>query len=83
MMGECSISALRTKEVLRLSDAAVLGYVTDVLFDACSGQITALCVVPPFGFCVRRRKRRILAWRCVRCIGETAIIVDAEDTQDL
>lgn len=77
-----SFSELRTKEVIRLCDAEVIGCVIDLLFDGESGRICALCAAPSNGFCsVFSGERTVIPWERVRCIGRDTVLVDvrAED----
>lgn len=77
----CRIADMRCKEVINIPDGFRMGFVYDVLFDVCSGQIEAL-VVPGrcrfFGL-FGREDDYVIDWDSIRKIGDDIILVEVRD----
>lgn len=75
---DCRIGDLRYKEVINVNTGVRLGYVSDGVFNASTGQMTAL-VVPGqykvlglFG----QKDDIIIPWDAIRRIGDDIILVE-------
>ena len=69
---------LRKKDVICIGDGRLLGRVTDLEFDASSGQIRALIVPGGTGFsCLLHGDRSMMSipWQQIACIGDDVILV--------
>ncbi len=76
----CLFSELRSKEVIDLKSGLRLGYVCDVDFDPCSGQICAL-IVPGAGRAgglLGREDDYVIAWGCIQRLGDDIILVELD-----
>lgn len=68
---------LKQKEVINECDCKRLGFVSDIIFDECSGCIQAI-VVPGHGkLCglFARESEYIIPYKCVRQIGSDIVLV--------
>ncbi|WP_434311717.1 YlmC/YmxH family sporulation protein [Hominifimenecus sp. rT4P-3] len=72
------ICDLQEKEVINVCDCRRLGFVADLDFDICNGQILALIVPGPAQFCgfLGRDSEFVIPFCQVRQIGEDIILVD-------
>lgn len=72
------ICDLQEKEVINVCDCRRLGFVADLDFDICTGQILALIVPGPAQFCgfLGRDSEYVIPFCQVRQIGEDIILVD-------
>ena len=75
-----SLTALRCREVIRVCDGKSLGCVSDLLFDRCTGCVTALCVLADDGklFSFGGQAEIVIPWEKIRCIGEDVILVNMD-----
>ncbi|MBQ3089702.1 MAG: YlmC/YmxH family sporulation protein [Oscillospiraceae bacterium] len=78
---QSSLSDLRFKEVISVTDGTRYGYVADLSFSIDTGQITSL-IVPGqgkyfFGL-LGRRETRLVRWDQIRRIGQDIILVEGE-----
>ena len=72
----CSVSDLKNKEVICLSDGARLGYVSDAEFDLDSGLLVSLTV--PFSeklFSFSKCEVYRILWADIERIGDDVILV--------
>ena len=71
-------SELRCKEVINICDCRRLGYVSDLSFEAPSGQILALIVPGPCRFfgLFGRSCDYCIPWGSIKRVGEDIILVD-------
>lgn len=72
------ICELKNKEVINATNCEILGSVSDVDLDLCSGKITALIIPGPgkiFGFLCRENEY-VIPYECVVKIGEDIILVN-------
>lgn len=70
---------LRNKQVINACDCKILGCVIDLEFDECTGCILAIIVPGPGRLCgiFGREIEYVIPFKCVRCIGPDAVLVDA------
>lgn len=70
-------SELRRREVINVCDCRRLGFVGDIDFDACTGQILALIVPGPGCVCgfLGREKEFVIPYKDVCQIGDDIILV--------
>lgn len=71
---------LKQKEIINCKDCERLGYVCDVEFDVCTGNIVALIVPGPckiWGI-LGRDQEYVIPWRCIKQIGTDIILVDVD-----
>ena len=75
-MGNMRFSELHCREVINLCDGARLGEVSDLIFDAVTGQVTDI-VVPGQGglLSLFSREECVIPWRCIETLGEDYILV--------
>ena len=69
---------LRKKDVICIGDGRVLGRVSDLEFDASSGQIRALIVPGGMGVsCLFHgdKSQATIAWHQIACIGDDVILI--------
>jgi len=74
------ICELRDKEVINCRDCERLGYVCDIEFDICSGQITHIIVPGPckiWGI-LGRDHEYVINCCCIKQIGIDIILVDVD-----
>ena len=74
---KCSLNELKTKEVINVSDGARLGFVSDVLIDLETGNLTALLVPGAYrlmGF-LGKEDDVVIRWEKIKKIGDDIIIV--------
>ncbi len=72
-----NLCKLRQKEVVDIKDGKSLGYICDMVFDVCSGCISAI-IVPGGGGLTSLfgSKKVIIPWRRICKIGEDVILVE-------
>ena len=69
---------LQCKEVICVSDGRRLGFISDVVVEACDGNICAI-VVPgacKFFGALGRQDDFLIPWSCIRQIGPDIVLVD-------
>ncbi len=71
-----SFSDLRNKEVINVCDGSLLGCVSDIEFNSCNGEITAI-VLPGSGLLssLSAKNRICILWRDIERIGKDTILV--------
>ena len=74
---QITLGELRCREVINLCDGARMGYVNDLRFDPCTGQITALIVPEAAGVLglLGRCGDAVIPWEAVEKIGEDIVFV--------
>lgn len=75
----CSISELKTKEVINISDGARLGFISDVEVNLEEGKITAITVPGAYrlmGF-LGKDDDVIIKWENIKKIGDDIIIIES------
>ncbi len=73
-----TLCELRKKDVVCIGDGRLLGRVSDLEFDAASGQVRALIVPGASGMsCLFHADRNVvaIAWAQIACIGDDVILV--------
>ena len=71
-----SFSELRNKEVINIRDGSLLGCVSDLEFNSCTGEITAI-VLPGNGILasLSPKNRIVIPWRDIERIGRDTVLV--------
>ena len=73
-----TFSELRKKDVICIGDGRVLGRVTDLEFDATSGQLRALIIPNGSGvscFFHGDKSQLTIPWQQIACIGDDVILI--------
>ena len=73
----CTLTELKEKEVINVSDGKILGFITDVDINICSGCIERI-YLPPQGkyFSLFSSKNSLsIPWDCIEKIGSDIILV--------
>lgn len=71
-----TFSELRNKEVINLRDGSVLGCISDLEINSCSGEICAICIPGNGLLASLSSKNRIsIPWRDIERIGKDTILV--------
>lgn len=75
------ICDLKQKEVINSCDCKRLGFVDDIVFDICSGQIQAIVVPGPSRFCglICAEHEFVIPFACIVQIGDDIIIVKVKE----
>jgi len=78
---QCRVGDLRYKEVININTGLRLGYVTDALFDAATGRISALIAPCPSRFfgLLGHSDDYYIPWENVKRIGDDIILVDTPE----
>jgi len=75
-----TLSELRKKDIICISDGRLIGRAADLEFDAASGQLRAL-IVPCGGgigcFFHGEKNQICIAWNQIACIGDDVVLVSA------
>lgn len=71
-----TFSELRNKEVINIRDGSLLGCVSDLEFNSCTGEITAI-VLPGNGILasLSSKNRIVIPWRDIERIGKDTVLV--------
>lgn len=74
---------LRDKQVINLCDCRVLGCVSDIILNECTGKITDIIVPGPGRFCsiFGRDTEYIIPWRNICQIGPDIILVKLNEEE--
>ena len=81
--GVMRFSDLKQREVINCKDCKRLGFVSDMVFDSCSGRVEALIVPGPgkwFG-CFCREFELFIPWCKIVRIGPDIILVDIDEKE--
>ena len=80
-MCDMRMSELKRLEVINVCDCKRLGFVGDVIFDSCTGQIEAMIVPGPGCICgfLGREKEFVIPFRDVCQVGDDIILVRLEE----
>ena len=73
----CTLTELKEKEVVNTIDGKILGCITDVEIDVCTGHILRI-LLPPAGkyFTLFSSKDQVsIPWDCIEKIGSDIILV--------
>lgn len=81
-MARITLTQLRDKDVINLCNASRLGYITEIEFDTCSGQICSFVLCRSGGLLGWAKDGYIeLPWSRIECIGDDAILVKITDDE--
>lgn len=71
-----SFSELKNKEVINIRDGSLLGCVSDLEFNTCTGEICSL-ILPGNGLLasLSSKNRIIIPWRDIERIGRDTVLV--------
>lgn len=74
---------LKQKEVINICTCTVLGCVSDMEIDPCTGQILALIIPGPGKLCsfLGRDTEYIIPWKCISQIGTDIILVKINEEE--
>ncbi len=69
---------LKQREVINARDCKRLGFVSDLTFDECTGQICNLIIPGPSKFCgcIGKEADVVIPFCNIQCIGHDVILVD-------
>ena len=73
----CTVTAMRSKEVVNIDNGCRLGCVTDVEIDTCTGCLVSITVFCGKGICgfLGRGEEIIICWKDIIVIGDDLILV--------
>ncbi len=75
-MSKMTCAGLRQKDVINLCDGSRLGYISEIEFETCTGQICAFVLCRSGGLLgFSKDPPLILPWSRIECIGEDAVLV--------
>lgn len=75
-MPRLTSTQLREKDVINLCSGSRLGYIGEIEFDSCNGQICSLILCRTGGlFGFSKDAPLIIPWSRIECIGEDAVLV--------
>lgn len=75
-MSRITCSQLREKDVINLCDGTRLGYISEIEFDSCNGQICSMILCRSGGFLgFSKDAPLVIPWSRIECIGEDAVLV--------
>ena len=81
-MARMTLSQLRDKDVINLCNASRLGYINEIEFDSCSGQICSLILCRNGGLLgFGKDDSLMLPWSRIECIGDDAVLVKIPDEE--
>lgn len=81
-MSRITCTQLREKDVINLCDGTRLGYISEIEFDTCNGQICAVILSRACGFFGFSKDAPIfIPWSRIECIGEDAVLVKISDRE--
>jgi len=74
---KCSITDLRSKEVINVDDGCRIGCVSDVEIDTCTGCLVSIIVFCGHGICgfLGRGEEITICWKDIIVIGDDTILV--------
>ena len=79
---KCRFTDLRCKEVINICNGHRLGFVSDVIINVVTGQLTAFLVPGPCRFfgIFGREEDFLIPWECIKRIGEDIILIEVTDS---
>ena len=77
---KCRIDELKNKQVVRVKDGYVIGYVSDIELDTASGRLESIIIFGRMRFfgLLGREEDIIIPWSDIQVIGEETILVTSE-----
>ena len=73
----CSLAELKEKEVVNTIDGKIMGFISDVDIDVCTGRIIRICLPSSekyFSF-FSSKDQICIPWDCIEKIGSDIILV--------
>lgn len=75
-MSRITCSQLRQKDVINLCDGSRLGFISEIEFDTCSGQVCSFVLCRNAGLLgFSKDPSLVLPWCRIECIGEDTVLV--------
>lgn len=75
-------SQLREKDVINLCSGSRLGYISEIEFDSCNGQICSMILCRAGGlFGLSKDAPLVIPWSRIECIGEDAVLVKISESE--
>ena len=76
-----SFGELRNKEVINIRDGSLLGCVSDIEFNSCTGEITAI-ILPGNGILasLSAKNRIVIPWCDIERIGRDTVLVKVRES---
>ena len=76
----CRIDDLKNKQVVRVKDGCVLGFVSDVELDTASGNLNSIVIFGRLRFfgLLGREEDIVIPWNDIKVIGAETILVNTE-----
>ena len=74
---KCSVTDLRSKEVINVDDGCRIGCISDVEIDTCTGSLVSIIVFCGHGICgfLGRGEEIVICWKDIVVIGDDTILV--------
>ncbi len=81
-MSRLTCSQLREKDVINLCSGSRLGYISEIEFDSCNGQICSVILCRTGGFLgFSKEAPLIIPWSRIECIGDDAVLVKISESE--
>ena len=81
-MALITLSQLRDKDVINLCNASRMGYINEIEFDSCTGQICSLVLCRTGGILsLVKDGSLVLPWSRIECIGDDVVLVKIPDDE--
>lgn len=81
-MPRLTSTQLREKDVINLCSGSRLGYIGEIEFDSCNGQICSLILCRAGGlFGFSKDAPFVIPWNRIECIGEDAVLVKISEQE--
>ena len=81
-MARMFLAQLRDKDVINLCNASRIGYIYEIEFDSCTGQICSLVLCRDSGWLLfKKEDDLVLPWTRIECIGEDAVLVKISEDE--
>ena len=81
-MARMFLAQLRDKDVINLCNASRIGYIYEIEFDSCTGQICSLVLCRDSGWLsFKKEDDLVLPWTRIECIGEDAVLVKISEDE--
>ena len=81
-MARMFLAQLRDKDVINLCNASRIGYIYEIEFDSCTGQICSLVLCRESGWLsLKKEEDLVLPWTRIECIGDDAVLVKISEEE--